>query len=446
MVHTARINLSQASRSPSRFQNTSKAPISSLKKYGCLGQKEGYHTRMKSHRNLGSNSKILNPSSQGNSQSRIKMNNSRSERANSKSKKELKNSHGRTSHKRKRSKRREIMDYLEDCIKKDGEEVVTEKTYQERLVILQEFLWYLEDKNIINPNVLSNAEEVKKLVSGLMKIDLTKICNNNNLEENNSKERDFSEKYNDKKYKKRNSSGKRMKYSMIVQSNKENVPQNESAIQPVEWSTAGYHTRRLSQHEHENDGSAQNSHYQNSVHNRNYSTGSILHLKEVDWNQIINQKVGNKRNTRTERNENSYNRPSSVIYQNNYMIDHDKKNKIQNDIPKPVISVSNNIKSTSMIPAPVFNMKEEQKMESAMFWSSDSSSTMTMVYNKGTVSSSGSADRNSRRLSNNHTKSKDSTSKQKFKSIQEVDESASDFEATEKTIQVSALNNYNLDK
>lgn len=65
-------------------------------------------------------------------------------------------------------------------------------------------------------------------------------------------------------------------------------------------------------------------------------------------------------------------------------------------------------------------------------------------YNKQSISSSESAERASRRLSDNHTKSKDSLHA-RFNSIKEVDESISDYETTEKTIQMSALANYGSD-
>lgn len=68
------------------------------------------------------------------------------------------------------------MEYLEVYIKQDDNEDIGQKVYQERLTILKEFLCYLEEKNIINPDTIHNVDEIKKLVSGLMKIDLSKIC------------------------------------------------------------------------------------------------------------------------------------------------------------------------------------------------------------------------------------------------------------------------------
>jgi len=291
-------------------------------------------------------------------------------------KKEQKNQR-KNSSKRKKSKRKEILEYLEDWIHQEEEDNIPEKTYNERLAVLQEFLGYLEDKNIINPQILGNEGEVQKLVKGLMKIDLTKICATQPQDfgaENYSRNTNNPEKIIVNKNKVSHFS-KREKYSMISPlNNKENV-NNNNTVQPDEWSNVGHQTRRLSQHSKINEEPSKFTH-RNSVNNRNYSTGSILQLKEIDGNQIINQKVINKNKKRGSTKLNWY-RPSSVIYQNNYIsTDEGAKNIV--DIPKPVISVSNKMNNTKMMPAPVFAMKEEEKYETAMFWSSDSSSTVTI--------------------------------------------------------------------
>ncbi|CAI2362319.1 unnamed protein product [Moneuplotes crassus] len=418
MVHTARINLTQNSKNTSSFIESARAPITNLKKYSCIAAKE-VTTGCQSSRN--------------------KINMSKSDKC-KRSSKDTKHNHKRDSSKRKRSKRREILEYLEDCFQNDDHEISSEKTYNERLAILQEFLGYLEEKDIINKKVLNNAGEVEKLIKGLMKIDLSKICANQNKDQaqskNYHKENNYSQEREPEK-RINNYFREREKHSVISPShNKENMNSDNSLVKAKKSSKAGNHTRRLSQHSQVEEQPSKNSYYFSS-HNRNYSTGSILQLKEIDGNQIINQKVGHEGGNNTHRAKDY--RPSSVIYQSEYSLHNTQKN----EIPKPVISVSNKMNNTNMMPTPVFSIKEEQKYEPAIYCSSDSSSTVTMVYNRGTASSSGSADRNSRRLSENNTKSKDSLRNQKFNSIKEVDESSSDYEAGEKTIQAT-FNKYNL--
>ena len=70
-----------------------------------------------------------------------------------------------------------ILACLEDYIRTniDDSQQVTDELYQERIDILKEFMSYLEKKNIINHKTLENNNEVKRLVNGLVKIDLSKI-------------------------------------------------------------------------------------------------------------------------------------------------------------------------------------------------------------------------------------------------------------------------------
>ena len=77
----------------------------------------------------------------------------------------------------------QILHYLEKYIKRDHnanwDQEISDQIFEERLTILKEFLWYLEDKNIINPKNLNDSSEIRKLVSGLIKIDLSKIPKGN---------------------------------------------------------------------------------------------------------------------------------------------------------------------------------------------------------------------------------------------------------------------------
>ena len=64
--------------------------------------------------------------------------------------------------------------YIKRDQTKNWDQDISDKIFEERLTILKEFLWYLEEKDIINPKNLNDSSEIKKLVSGLIKIDLSK--------------------------------------------------------------------------------------------------------------------------------------------------------------------------------------------------------------------------------------------------------------------------------
>lgn len=152
-VQTARVNLTQVTSSPSRFQYTQKAPAIHSTKYGYLGQNE--HHKINSYRNTSNNSKIISQNMIPTTN--IKMNSSRTEKHHKS--KEPKSAQ-RYSVKRKKSKSREpeprgksvdklksqILDYLDVYIKQDGEDAISDQLYNERLTILKEFLCYLEEK------------------------------------------------------------------------------------------------------------------------------------------------------------------------------------------------------------------------------------------------------------------------------------------------------------
>ena len=63
------------------------------------------------------------------------------------------------------------------------------------------------------------------------------------------------------------------------------------------------------------------------AHNRNYSTGSIFHLKEVDCNQIINHKVSDAILMKYNENNLTNKNKQSVELRNNYFIDEDMHGK-----------------------------------------------------------------------------------------------------------------------
>ena len=189
-------------------------------------------------------------------------------------------------------------------------------------------------------------DEIKKLVSGLMKIDLNKICDTNIESKARSKSRSESQKSSVKHIKQRMNSEGRVKYTIgpkVSSHDKENVPNDENTMEPVSWSQLNYETRYNSHNQSNNEVPQQ--YFHRGIHNRNYSTGSIMHLKEIDSNQIINQKVAIKNQIHKENKEN---RPSSDFYKN--------------------ISVSNNMKNNiQMIPAPVYPQKDERKHDSGMY-------------------------------------------------------------------------------
>lgn len=179
-VHTARVNLTQASQSPLRYKPASKKTSNLATKYGYLGQNRGdsHHTRVQSHRNSDliynlqakhslhnrAHSKVSQGGGMIQSTSMKKINSSRSERNSSqlKIKKDIKASQKakETTHKRKKSKGRDgeikskpayklqdqILEYLEQYIKYDDYEGDNQESHGERLTILKEFLCYLEEK------------------------------------------------------------------------------------------------------------------------------------------------------------------------------------------------------------------------------------------------------------------------------------------------------------
>lgn len=188
-------------------------------------------------------------------------------------------------------------------------------------------------------------EEIKKLVGGLMKIDLTKICDTNAESKERSKSRSEPQKANVRHKKQKMNSEGRVKYTMgskISNPDKENIPNTENTMEPVAWSKLNYDTHRVP-HNQTNIETSQQYVY-DRMHNRNYSTGSIMQLKEIDSNQIINQKLAMKNQIHQEINGI---RPSTAFYQK--------------------ISVSNNINNIQMIPAPVYPKKEERRTDSGMF-------------------------------------------------------------------------------
>lgn len=335
----------------------------------------------------------------------------------------------------------QILHYLEKYIKRDNslewDQEIADQIFEERLSVLKEFLWYLEDKNIINPKNLNDSTEIKKLVSGLIKIDLSKIpkanigeaqkksINTDNYistrknkplhskseikfakDKYDSQSRQANAKSNDNNDDKENnpvnenkikiSKLKNFDYNMIIKSNL--VVNNQSNLMKFKpW------TNEVSEY----DGKKSK-----KGHNRNYSTGSIFHLKEVDWNQIVSQKVQNSKltnyheNKTTEhdqqtneksnnyysegdfhrRHESQYNYVdnmrlkgritilSNYLEDNDYnsvelqegvhiKIKHQHHNSLSNcpeEVQKPIISISKNINNIKMIPAPVFQQKEEK--------------------------------------------------------------------------------------
>lgn len=57
---------------------------------------------------------------------------------------------------------------------------------------------------------------------------------------------------------------------------------------------------------------------------------------------------------------------------------HNSLSNCPDEVEKPVISVSKNLNNIKMIPAPVFQPKEENKFENGTYCSSDSSSAATL--------------------------------------------------------------------
>ena len=81
-IHTARVNLTQMSQSPSRFDIPSQKVVSIPNKYGYLGQyrNESHHVRMNSQRNANSSLKMLSSQRLAHSSSQKKLNSSRTEK------------------------------------------------------------------------------------------------------------------------------------------------------------------------------------------------------------------------------------------------------------------------------------------------------------------------------------------------------------------------------
>lgn len=195
-IHTARVNLTQMSHSPSHGQFNQQKCSEISSKYGYLAgsRPEHSYSRVNSQRSTTSHSKIIGGSA-AHSTSMGKASHTEKSSSVSKHKKDRPCSTSKqASFKRKKSRSREnehrakslgrvkdqIMNYLEKYIKgddvQDYKEEITDQQYEERLTILKEFIQYLEDKSIINPRTLNDSSEIKKLVSGLAKIDLSKIC------------------------------------------------------------------------------------------------------------------------------------------------------------------------------------------------------------------------------------------------------------------------------
>lgn len=107
-----------------------------------------------------------------------------------------------------------------------------------------------------------------------------------------------------------------------------------------------------------------------------------LKLKEVDSNQIINQKSNLSRTGKIKEINYSL-RPSSALQHNNYISStgnepKDLRKRQGSANAKTLISVSKNVNNIQMIPAPVYHAKEEQKYEPGLYCSSDSSSAATL--------------------------------------------------------------------
>jgi len=241
----------------------------------------------------------------------------------------------------------QIMDYLELHIKQDREDCIDQQVYKERLTILKEFLTYLEEKNIINPNTISNMDEIKKLVGGLMKIDLTKICEPGNEERNveakfekiqKSSKRVGSSKGHRLKKQRMNSAGE-LKYSFIQKKydhvDKENVVSNMN----------------YSIHKSKDKGSKKRFGHNETVKSpplTNHSSSSYLKNYSTEQSKYYPQTM-----------------------RNNYLGQRDKNP----EAPKPLISVSNNLDKIQMIQPPVFQPRVQQKYA---YVSSDSSSVATL--------------------------------------------------------------------
>ena len=200
----------------------------------------------------------------------------------------------------------QILAYLEGYIKTniDNGQQVTDELYRERITVLKEFLSYLEEKNIINHKTLGNNEEVKRLVNGLIKIDLSKIVSagRENLhvgkssnDSHNTRNNTISEHITSKRILNSHAkpTGRQKKYTRLSKkgstiSDKENNPISQNAnVQ----SSVNYHrvmNSSSSRHHHGNfDHKSENAHLKPS-HWRNYSTGNAFKLNIENW--VIDQK------------------------------------------------------------------------------------------------------------------------------------------------------------
>jgi hypothetical protein len=55
-------------------------------------------------------------------------------------------------------------------------EPMNDSEYDQVITTLKEFLQYLEQKNIINPQALQDEEDVNKLIQDIMKLDMKKFA------------------------------------------------------------------------------------------------------------------------------------------------------------------------------------------------------------------------------------------------------------------------------
>lgn len=80
---------------------------------------------------------------------------------------------------RKRMAKDKIIEYVAKFIRTkhygSDDNAQSDEGYEEMITNLKEFLQYLEDKNIINPQQLENEREVNNLIQDILKLDLTKF-------------------------------------------------------------------------------------------------------------------------------------------------------------------------------------------------------------------------------------------------------------------------------
>lgn len=169
---------------------------------------------------------------------------------------------------------------------------------------MKEFLWYLEEKNIINPKTLANNDEVKRLVNGLIKIDLSKIVSAGrenihsnqklNNDTNNTRNYAISEHVTSQKLLNSHAkpSSRQKKYTRLSKkgstiSDKENNPisQNANAQNSVNYNRvmSSNSSKRNENYEQKSDNDPTK-----PSHRRNYSTGNVFKLNIEDC--VIDQK------------------------------------------------------------------------------------------------------------------------------------------------------------